>query len=108
VLKNQVQAHTPIFDVARLRALGLTGTAAVEAATAVASKPGAAATAPVVLPLVHPTLLDRVRYLYFTHGLAGVYRGIGAGTARSMISNGVSMVVMLRAHRFITEQGWRN
>jgi len=29
------------------------------------------------------------------------------GTYRSMISNGCSMIVMLRAQRFLTEQGWR-
>jgi solute carrier family 25 carnitine/acylcarnitine transporter 20/29 len=99
VLKNQVQANVTIYDVTRLKAQGIHSGAGVIAAATTGALPA---------PLGKPTLLDRVRYLLFTHGLTGLYRGIGAGTARSMISNGFSMVVMLQAQRKITEWGWRN
>lgn len=120
MLKNQVQAHTPIYEVSRLRAAGITvhhlatmGVAAPVADAAVASAahiagPVGAGASQLPSPLSAPTLLDRVRYLLFTHGVTGLYRGIGAGTARSMLSNGVSMVVMLRAQQWITSMGWRD
>ena len=99
VLKNQVQAHTRVYSIPSLRAAGINTVAELTATGAEARLPA---------PIAKPTLLDRTRYLLFTHGLTGLYRGIGAGTARSMISNGVSMVVMLQAQRKITEWGWRN
>lgn len=122
VLKNQVQAATGIYDVRELRARGITlgmvqaasganGTAAAAATAAgaaTAASTAAAAVPSLPAPLSSPSLLDRVRYLLFTHGFAGLYRGIGPGTARSVLSNGVSMVVMLQAQRKITEWGWRD
>lgn len=102
-LKNQVQASTPIYAVDQLRAAGIRTGAEVIAA---ASNPATAAALPP--HLLKPTLRDRARYLIFTHGIGGLYRGIGPGTARSMISNGCSMVVMLWAQRKITEWGWRD
>lgn len=117
-----MQAHTPIYEVKRLRAAGITvkhlatmGVAAPVADAAVASAAHIAGPVGVGVgasqlpaPLSAPTLLDRVKYLLFTHGATGLYRGIGAGTARSMLSNGVSMVVMLRAQQWITQMGWRD
>jgi solute carrier family 25 carnitine/acylcarnitine transporter 20/29 len=133
VLKNQVQARTPIYSVEELRNRGITGAqiaracngggavtspsaavvaAASPSAAAAVAAAAAAAAAPsasfLPSPLASPTLADRARYLLFTHGIAGLYRGIGPGTARSMLSNGVSMIVMLHAQRKITEWGWRN
>jgi hypothetical protein len=125
VLKNQVQAHTQIYDVAKLKSMGVTpkqlanmGTGtpasaagAVAAASSTAATAAAASSIPTVsslpAPITAPTLLERTRYLLFTHGITGMYRGIGPGTARSMLSNGVSMVVMLHAQRKITQWGWR-
>jgi hypothetical protein len=79
VLKNQVQAHTPIYSASVLRSQGITSGSTIAAAAASGTLPA---------PLAQPTLADRVRYLYLTHGVTGLYRGIGAGTARSMLSNG--------------------
>ena len=131
VLKNQVQAHTPIFDVAALKKRGISAaqwaemggaaartaaasgaaSSAASSSAAASSASAAAATAtvsPLPCALASPSLLDRVRYLVYTHGVHGLYRGIGPGTARSMLSNGVSMVVMLQAQKKISEWGWRN
>jgi len=134
VLKNQVQAHTPIYGVEELKRRGISGALLANAGNAAAAThlPAATAAAPAIssavatgahsaashfahpgaqllpAPLSNPTLRQRVSYLLYTHGVAGLYRGIGPGTARSMLSNGVSMIVMLHAQRKITELGWRD
>jgi len=136
VLKNQIQAHTPIYSVADLGSRGiqphhilaasssrvavapapLAATATATAASSIAASSASSASASASVssrlilpsPLSHPSTLDRVRYLYWTHGFAGLYRGIGPGTARSMLSNGCSMVVMLWAQKKITQWGWRD
>jgi hypothetical protein len=56
----------------------------------------------------HPTIFQRIQFLMRHHGLRGLYRGILPGTIRSILGNGVSMVVMLEAQRKISEWGWRN
>jgi solute carrier family 25 carnitine/acylcarnitine transporter 20/29 len=53
------------------------------------------------------SLKERVAIILKQQGVLGLYRGILPGTIRSMLSNGVSMVVMIYAQKKITQWGWR-
>lgn len=44
-----------------------------------------------------------------THGgMGGLYRGLVPGVTRSIVSNGCSMVVMIKAQQAVTAMGWRD
>lgn len=57
--------------------------------------------------LKNPSARERVTYLLKEHGVRGLYRGIWPGTVRSMLSNGVAMIVMRWANKKVTEWGLR-
>ena len=62
------------------------------------------------LPFLHreQPLRSRLLLTFRERGVSGLYRGIGPGTLRSFLANGVSMIVMSNAQKLVTKLGLRN
>ena len=50
----------------------------------------------------------RLAMTFREKGVTGLYRGIGPGTLRSFLANGISMIMMSNAQKLVTKLGLRD